>query len=71
MATGVIQVGDVDGWTQGGALKEERRLRWWIYFEDGDELLASLDVRCEKNRRVKEESTAFGLGNWKDTAAIN
>lgn len=34
MATGVIQVGDVGDWTQYLALKKERRLRWWIHFED-------------------------------------
>lgn len=36
MAIGVIQVGDAGDWSQCVALKEERKLRGWIYFEDGN-----------------------------------
>lgn len=36
MAIGVIQVQAAGDWAYCVALKEERKLRGWIYFEDGN-----------------------------------
>lgn len=36
MATGIIQVGDADGWAQRVALKEDGRLQRWMHFENAD-----------------------------------
>lgn len=54
-------MGDVGDWSQCVALKE-RKLRGWIYFEDGNNIIVCISK--------KEKSRAFGLGNMKDGATI-
>lgn len=59
-------MGDTGDWVQCVALEEERKLRGWIYFEDGNNRIVCISGKG----RTKEESRAFGLGNVKDGAAI-
>lgn len=44
MAIGVIQVGDVGDWSQCVALKE-RKLRGWIYFEYGNNIIVCISKK--------------------------
>lgn len=47
-------------------------VRFWMCFGEEPTLFANeLDVECERNRRLNNDSKVLGLSRWKDRVAVN